>query len=213
LQVSAQHLSGLSHPTQLIAPFFKKAVGETMRSLFSALSLILLLAFISRCASSVSQEAIFCNPPQADIYWGKTEASLERTGLKTPNCRSISAPKLESWCYQVKKKGYHDSEIICRGEEGFRYLDFHLIPIKAVITSEPPGAIIYLGARKDRLEQTGFRTPRIFAVEDLPTDSGADREGSYFQVKMEGYHDSEVIFLPRQQQDREIHFKLTPAKP
>jgi hypothetical protein len=184
-----------------------------MRSLFSALLLILLLAFISGCASSVSQEVIFCDPPHADIYWGKTAASLESTGLKTPNSRSISASKLESWCYQVKKEGYHDSEIICRGAEGFRYLDFHLSPIKTVITSEPPGAIIYWGATKDRLERTDLRTPRIITVEDLPTDSGADRKGRYFQVKMEGYQDSEIIFLPRQHQDRKIHFKLTPAKP
>jgi hypothetical protein len=184
-----------------------------MRSLFSALLLILLLALISRCASSVSHEIILCDPPQADIYWGKTESSLEKTGLKTPNSRSVSASKLESWCYQAKKEGYHDSEITCRAEEGFRYLDFHLIPIKTVITSEPPGAIIYWGTTKDRLERTDLRTPRVISIENLPTGSGADWKDRYFQVKKEGYQDSEIIFLAPQQNDRNIHFKLDPAKP
>lgn len=173
----------------------------------------MLLAFISRCASPVSQEIIFCDPPQADIYWGKTEGSLENTGLKTPNSRTISAPKLESWCYQVKKEGYHDSEILCREEEGFRYLDFQLNPVKTVISSEPSGAIIWWGATKDRLERTDLRTPRTISVEDLPFGSGVDWMEKYFQVKKEGYQDSEIIFLPRQQKDRNIHFELFPAEP
>ena len=183
-----------------------------MKSLISALFLLLLLAFIPKCASSVSQEVIFCDPPQAEIYWGKTESSLAKTGLKTPNSSSISASKLESWCYQVRKEGYHDSEITCRGEEGFRYLDFHLIPIRTAITSEPPGAIVYWGATKDRLERTDLRTPRVISVEDLRTGSGADWNDWYFQVKKEGYQDSEIIFLPRQQHNRDIHFELTPVK-
>jgi hypothetical protein len=183
-----------------------------MKSLLSALLLILLLAFIPSCASSLSQEAIFSDPPQAEIYWGRTESSLEKTGLKTPNSRSISASKWESWCYQVKKEGYHDSEITCRGEEGFRYLDFRLTPVTTAITSEPLGAIIYWGRTKDRLERTDFRTPRIITVKDLPSGNGADWNDWYFQVKKEGYQDSEVIFLPRQQHDRDIRFQLTPVK-
>ena len=94
-----------------------------MTSLLPVLSLILLLAFLPGCASSVSQEVLLCDPPQAEIYWGKTENSLEKTRLTTPSSRSLSASKWESWCYQVKKEGYRDSEITCRGEEGFRYLD------------------------------------------------------------------------------------------
>ena len=182
-----------------------------MRSLLYALSLILLLALIPRCASSVSQEVILCDPPQAEIYWGKTESSLEKTRLKTPNSRSISAPKWESWCYQVKKEGYRDSEITCRGEEGFRYLEFRLLPLKTAITSEPPEAIIYCGPTKDRLERTNYRTPRIITVKDLPTGYGSAWEDWYLQVKKEGYQDSEIIFLPRQQTDHSIHFELTPV--
>jgi hypothetical protein len=171
------------------------------------------LALIPGCASSLSQEAIFSDPPQAEIYWGKTEGTLEKTGLKTPNTRSISASKWEGWCYQVRKEGYHDSEITCRGEEGFRYLDFHLIPIKTTITSEPPGAVVYWGTTKDRLESTDFRTPKIITVNDLPTGSDSQWKGWYFQVKKEGYEDSEIIFLPLQQRDRSVDFQLTPVKP
>lgn len=182
-----------------------------MKTLYLPLILLLLLGILSSCASSMSQEIILCDPPQAEIYWGKTESNLEKTGLKTPSSRSISGSNWESWCYQVKKNGYHDSEITCRGEEGFRYLDFRLIPLRTEITSEPTGAVIYWGPTKDRLERTDFRTPRIVTVEDLPTDRGSDWEEWYFQVKKEGYQDSEIIFSPALQQDRNIHFKLVPV--
>jgi len=182
-----------------------------MTSLHPVLSLILLLAFLPGCASSVSQEVILCDPPQSEIYWGKTENSLEKTRLTTPSSRSLSAPKWESWCYQVKKEGYRDSEITCRGEEGFRYLEFRLLPLKTAITSEPPEAIIYCGPTKDRLERTDYRTPRTITIKDLPTGYGSAWENWYLQVKKEGYRDSEIISLPRQKDDRSIHFVLTPV--
>lgn len=183
-----------------------------MRILFSILFLILLLVFISRCASPTSQEIIFCDPPQADIYWGKTEGSLEKTEFTTPHSRSISASKWESWCYQVKKEGYYDSKIVCREEESFRYLDFKLTSLKTSITSEPSGAIVYWGPRKDHLESTDHRTPTTITSKDPTAGSGAAWDDWYFQVKKEGYHDSEIVFLPRQQHDRSIHFELTPLK-
>jgi hypothetical protein len=183
-----------------------------MRSLFSLQVVLLLLAFVSGCASPSSQEVIFCDPPQADIYWGKTEGSLEKTGLTTPHSRSISAPKWESWCYQVKKEGYNDSEILCRREESFRYLDFKLTPIQTSITSEPLGAVVYWGPRKDQMERTDHWTPSTITSKDLSTESGAAWDDWYFQVKKEGYRDSEIIFLPRQRHDRTIHFELKPVE-
>jgi hypothetical protein len=183
-----------------------------MRSLFSVLFLILLLAFISRCAGSTSQEMIFCDPPKANIYWGKTKGSLEKTGLITPYSRSLSISKWESWCYQVKKEGYYDSEIVCRDQEAFRYLEFKLTPFKTSITSEPPGAIIYWGPRKDQLARTDQWTPITITSKDPSAGSGAAWDDWYFQVKKEGYHDSEIVFLPRQQHDRSIHFELVPLK-
>jgi hypothetical protein len=48
-------------------------------------------------------------------------------------------------------------------------------------------------------------------VKDLPTDRGYDWGDGYFQVKKDGYQDSEIIFSPALQQDRSIHFQLPPA--
>lgn len=188
-----------------------KQKGEAaMRNLFSILSLALLFAFTAKCASSISQEMIFCDPPTADIYWGKTEDSLKKTGLSTPHSGSISASKLESWCYQVKKEGYYDSTVVCREEESFRKLDFELTPIKTSITSEPSGAVVYWGPRKDQMEETYHRTPTTFSSKEPSAASGAAWDDWYFQVKKEGYQDSEIMFLQRQQHDRSIHFELTP---
>ena len=186
-----------------------------MRPFFSALFLlIVLLALLAGCATSPSQEIIVCNPPQADIYWGRTEADLEKTGFVTPHSRSVPFSKLESWCYQLRKEGYHDSEILCREEEGFRYLDIRLTPKKTVITSEPSGAVIYWGPGKDRLVRTDYRTPRTITIaEGRPFGYGAAWEDCYFQVSVEGYEDSEIIFLKRQPQDRSVHFELIPKAP
>jgi hypothetical protein len=183
-----------------------------MRSLLSILCLMLLLSFLSGCAGTTSQEIIFCDPPQADIHWGKTEDSLEKTGLTTPHTRSLSVPRWEKWCYQVKKEGYYDSAIECRSEESFRYLDFKLSPIKTTITSEPSGAVVYWGPSKDQLERTDHRTPSTITSRDLPAGEGAAWDDWYFQLKKEGYHDSEVVFMRRQQQDRSVHFELMPVK-
>ena len=182
-----------------------------MTSLHPVLSLILLLAFLPGCAAQCPRRFFSAILLRLKIYWGKTENSLEKTRLTTPSSRSLSAPKWESCCYQVKKEGYRDSEITCRGEEGFRYLDFRLIPLKTAITSEPPEAIIYCGPTKDRLERTDFRTPRTITIKDLPTGYGSAWENWYLQVKKEGFQDSEIISLPRQQDDRSIHFELTPV--
>lgn len=182
-----------------------------IRTPLVALAVITLSVFMAGCATYMSQEVILCDPPQAEIYWGKSESSLQKTQLKTPNSRSISASKLERWCYQVKKEGYHDSEITCREEEGFRYLDFRLIPLKTTITSEPPEATIYFGAAKERLERTDYRTPRIITVKELPAGYGATWGVWCIQVKKEGFQDSETICSPRQTHDRTIHFVLRPS--
>ena len=178
-----------------------------MRSFFYLI--VLTMLFSSGCAGTL-QEIITCDPPQAGIYWGKTESQLKKTGYKTPHSRTISGSNWEPWCYQVKKDGYHDSEIICREEEGYRYLDFQLVPLKTTITSEPPNAIIYWGPSKDQLERTEHRTPRTITAKEHA--GGASWKDWYFQVKKKGYHDSEVVFLPQQSRDRSVHFELIQQK-
>jgi hypothetical protein len=177
----------------------------TMKRLFCLI--VLTMMFVSGCAGTI-QEIITCDPPLADIYWGKTESELKTTGHKTPHSRSISGSNWESWCYQVKKEGYHDSEIICREEDGSRYLDFRLIPLKTTVTSDPPEAIIYWGPSEAQIEETTHRTPRTLTAKDH--SGGASWKDWYFQVKKEGYHDSEIVFVPRHANDRYVHFDLKP---
>lgn len=176
-----------------------------MKILFYAL--ILLMPFISACAGTL-QEIITCDPPQAHIYWGKTRSKIEKTGHKTPYSRSVSGSNWEPWCYQVKKEGYHDSEILCRGEESYRYLDFRLVPLKTTITSEPQDAMIYWGPSREELRKTTYRTPRSVTVKDYP--GGASWKDWYYQLKKDGYHDSEIVFMPLQAEDRKIHIRLKP---
>ena len=170
-------------------------------------SIILLTPFVSACASTL-QEIITCDPPQAHIYWGKTTSALEKAGHKTPYSRSISGSNWEDWCYQVKKEGYRDSEVICRGEEGYRYLDFRLVPLKTTITSQPPDATIYWGPSEQQIGKTIHRTPRTVTVKDHA--NGASWKDWHYQVKKEGYYDSEIVFMPLKANDRQIHFELKP---
>jgi len=178
-----------------------------MRSFFYLI--VMTMLFGSGCAGTL-HEIITCSPGDADIYWGKTESELKETGYKTPHSRTLSGSSLESWCYQIKKGGYHDSAIVCREEEIHRYLHFDLVARKTSITSDPPLAIIYWGPSKDQMEKTEYTTPRTITVREHP--GGASWKDWYFQVKKKGYHDSEVVFLPQQSSDRSVHFELIQQK-
>lgn len=88
------------------------------------------------------REIINSNPSGADIYWGKSESNIDKTRLKTPHTRTIEASAWESWCYQVKKEGYHDSKIECRPKEaGDRRLFF-------VLKRNPESLLGYLERQK-----------------------------------------------------------------
>jgi hypothetical protein len=178
-----------------------------MRSFFYLI--VLSVLFGLGCAGTL-QEIVTADPPQAHIYWGKTESELKKTGYKTPFSRTTSGSNWESWCYQAKKEGYHDSAIVCREEEGYRNLNFRLAPRKTTITSQPPNAIIYWGPLKDQLERTEHRTPRTITVKEH--GGGASWKDWYIQVKKNGYNDSEVGFLPQQSSDRSVHFELIQQK-
>jgi hypothetical protein len=179
-----------------------------MRSFFCLI--ILTMLFGSGCAGTL-QETITCDPPQAEIYWGKTISDLGKTGYQTPYTRSATGSSWEAWCYRVRKDGYHDSEAICREKERYRYLDFRLIPIKTTITSEPSNAIIYWGPSEDQIQETPHRTPRTLTAKDH--SGGASWKDWYYQVKKEGYQDSEIVFVLRHTHDRHIHFDLKPTSP
>ena len=169
---------------------------------------ILILSLMIGCAAK-THEVITCYPHYADIYWGTSPSELKKTGFSTPHSRSISEAERERWCYQVKKDGYKDSDVICREKEGYRNLDFYLVPLKTIITSKPSGATIHWGASKDQIERTTHRTPRTLTVKDH--SGGASWKDGYYQIKKEGFHDSEILFLPRQAHDRHLHFHLKPV--
>jgi hypothetical protein len=168
---------------------------------------VLCLVFlIVGCAKSY--QMITSDPPWADIYWGKTQTNLTKSPHMTPYSNTIAGKKWESWCYQVTRSGYHDSEIICREMETYRKVHFNLTPVETMVSSEPESAIIYWGPAKDQMYLTGYMTPHTEA--DVPL--GASWKDWYFQVKKEGYLDSEVIFLPQASTDRRVHFVLKPRK-
>jgi hypothetical protein len=166
---------------------------------------VLIVPYLAGCASA-TYEVITCTPPQAEIYWGKTPSQLEVTGHRTPYSTSISGSSWESWCYQVKKEGYHDSDIICRQKGQYRNLDFYLVPLKTTIDSVPPGATIYWGPSAQQLTETKHVTPRTITVKDVA--NGASWKAWYYQVKKKGYDDSEIVFLPQQTSDRRLNFEL-----
>jgi len=91
------------------------------------LSLLLFTALASQGCASTYKERITSNPPGADIYWGYPQSNFVDTDYVTPFERSIYGKGLEARCYQVQKKGYYDSEVLCRASEtGDRLIHFDL---------------------------------------------------------------------------------------
>ena len=179
-----------------------------MKNKIYSLVILLLILLISGCTHHV-QEVILSSPPGGDIYWGKSESEMVKTGRQTDSVRSMAGEEWESWCYQVIREGYLPSEIACRpAGEVYRTIQFNLTRINTFITSEPSNAEIYWGPSKDHLTKTGYLTP----LTENRMHIDARYKDWYFQVKKEGFKDSEIIFLPRAKEDREIHFVLDPAE-
>jgi hypothetical protein len=83
---------------------------------------------IEGCASTY-KERITSDPAGADIYWGYSQSNFVDTDYITPFERSIYGRAWEALCYQVQKKGYYDSKVVCRSSEtGDRFIHFDLIP-------------------------------------------------------------------------------------
>ena len=178
----------------------------------SIILIFLLISFIPIGCNKNINHTFHSDPSQATIYWGKTQLELEKTPHKTPYTRTLPASELEPWCYQIKMDGYHDSEVYCENMElsGLEvlYINPKLIPIKTAITSDPPGSIIYWGPTLDRLNKTKFVTP--ITISDL--ELGANWKDWYFQVKKDGFDDSEIVFKSESNEDRKVHFNLISKK-
>ena len=92
------------------------------------LLVVLLVPFLESCASTYA-ERITSDPPEANIYWGHSRFDFVDTDYVTPFERSTSEKALEARCYQVRKEGYYDSEVICMSRESAdRTIHFSLKP-------------------------------------------------------------------------------------
>jgi hypothetical protein len=149
-------------------------------------------------------EVVTSEPYNAEIYWGESEETLEKSGVMTPYSTIHRGMALESRCFQVKKDGYHESEINCRPDEDYRHVHFDLRPLTTMITSDPPGATILWGPTREDLEQTEYETP--FAVKADKARAGW--KDWYFKVQKDGYPEPEIVFLAQEPTDRQVHFDL-----
>jgi hypothetical protein len=103
------------------------------------LLVVLTVPAIISCATT-HKENITSNPPGADIYWGYNRTNFVDTEYVTPFQRSLYGKTWEPRCYQVRKEGYFDSEVICKPSEmGDRHIHFALraLPGEKVEKSRP----------------------------------------------------------------------------
>ena len=103
------------------------------------LLVVLTVPAIISCGTT-HKENITSNPPGADIYWGHNRTNFVDTEYITPFQRSLYAKAWEPRCYQVRKEGYLDSEVICKPSEmGDRHIHFDLrtLPGEKVEKAQP----------------------------------------------------------------------------
>jgi ribosomal protein L40E len=74
------------------------------------------------------------------------------------------------------------------------------------ISSDPPGADIYRGSSRYSLKHYGNKTP----YHDSFTDLGPYWTAGYYQVRKDGYYDSEVVFREKGR-EHNVHFVLKPV--
>ena len=100
---------------------------------------VLTVAGILSCGTT-HKENITSNPLGADIYWGYNRTNFVDTEYVTPFQRSLYDKAWEPRCYQVRKEGYFDSEIICRPSEMADrkiHFDLRALPEKKLAKAEP----------------------------------------------------------------------------
>jgi hypothetical protein len=78
--------------------------------------------------------------------------------------------------------------------------------LKETISSNPSGADIYWGKTGHTLQNSGFKTPHSRSIE------GVEWEDWCYQLKKDGYHDSEPICRPAELGERKVHAELKPLK-
>ena len=92
----------------------------------SKVSLTLVILLLSSCMQSIKYTTIISMPSCASIYAGETRDNLVKIEGETP-IQYKARGFWKSWCYQVKKDNYIDSDIKCLPEKhGSRYIHFIL---------------------------------------------------------------------------------------
>jgi len=190
--------------------------------------LLLFLTILIMAGCETMKTRITSDPSGANIFFGTTKADLEYAGAVTPYEERYDNVFLAEWnagCVQVKKDGYQDSEVACRPKEGGdRNLHFVLKPkirlITRRITSDPPGAEIFWGFNESEMSPLVSDEMRTFKEISGVTPYKHCIEAQFkeippcYQVKKEGYKDSEVICTHRGDKEaRDFHFVLHPLPP
>ena len=99
----------------------------TLMHMRKVLLLVVLTVFAVISCGTIHKENITSNPPGAGIYWGYNRTNFVDTECVTPFQRSLYGKAWEPRCYQVRKEGYFDSEVICKPSEmGDRHIHFDL---------------------------------------------------------------------------------------
>jgi len=143
--------------------------------IFSATILLSGLAY-----AETIKESVTSNPSGAEIIWGKTKEGMVHTQFTTPFSKHIEASSWESWCYQVKKECYFDSEVVCRPEDiGDRNVNFELRPLEITIGLPFQDWDIYWGPSPQELVLSGFKTPQVINCAEIVAEQG----NRYFLLK------------------------------
>jgi hypothetical protein len=156
--------------------------------------------------------SISSEPEGANIFMGNQMDNLANTGFKTPHSFEMigTDPWFPSTYIQVRQKAYQDSEIkLLPGKKTSDEVRFKLkaarkYTINTTITSEPGGARIYVGSKKDELLSTSKETPYTFSFSDYHSEA----PDQYYQVIKEGYNPSEVKYLNKRSNHEVLHFSL-----
>ena len=168
------------------------------------LSLLLLTVLASQGCASTYKERITSDPPGASIYWSYSRSNFVDTDYVTPFERSRYGKAWEARCYKVQKKGYYDSEVLCRSSEtGDRLIHFDLTP-KPV--EEAKGAVTAKGNenKTSTIKQKYSQTAQAFSIlltkavqETIPSEQGPAVQYIAKYLKDNGYKCYVEIFQSR----------------
>lgn len=168
------------------------------------LSLLLFTALVNQGCAPTYMEHITSEPAGAEIYWGYSESNFVDTDYVTPFERSIYGKAWEARCYQVKKRGYYDSQVLCRSTEtGDRLIHFDLTakPVKETETTNTPEASeVETVAIKQKYSETAQDSSILLAEavkETTPVEQGPAVQYIQRYLEDNGYKCYVEIFRSR----------------